>query len=100
MVGWSGGPVACGQAQNGEIDREKVGGEFLEFFERSGDQRLRPDSVPARIMVKRGCELNQALQERLLGLAGRQPDLFPNFVCFEKLPRIEENDSSLKIVPI
>lgn len=49
-------------------------------------------------MMKRGGELNQALQESLFGFRRSQPDFFPDFVRFEKLRGIEEHDPALKFV--
>lgn len=48
--------------------------------------------------MERGRELNQALKESFLRFVRLQPNLFPNFVCFEKLPGIKENDSVVKLV--
>ncbi len=96
MVVRRGQPFADGQAQSREIDVGIIAGEFFQFFERGGGQRLRSGAIAARIMVECRGELNQALQESLLGFRRSQPDFFPHFVRFEKLSGIEEHDPVLK----
>lgn len=98
MVAWGGEPFANGHAQSGKVDAGIVVGEFLQFFERGSDERLRAGAIAARIMMERGSELNQALQESFFGFRRGQPDFFPDFVRFEKLPGIEERDPALKFV--
>jgi hypothetical protein len=96
MVARRGHPFARCTAQSSEIDAGIVVGEFLQFFERGGREGLSAGAIPARIMMKRGGELNQALQKSLFGFRRGQPDFFPDFVRFEELRGIEEHDPALK----
>lgn len=98
MVERGGEPFANGHAQSGEADAGIVVRKFLQFFERGGDERFRAGAIAARIVMERGGELNQALQESFFGFRRGQPDFFPDFVRFEKLPGIEEHDPVLKFV--
>lgn len=73
-------------------------GKIFEFFERRCQQRTRAVAVAARIVVKRGGALNQPLQKSLFWFCRSQPQLFPHFMRFEKLSRIEENDPAEKFL--
>lgn len=71
--------------------------ELLQLCKSRFQKRLHSLPIPARPVVKRRRHLNQPLQKRLIRLACRQPDFFPNLVRLEELAGVEKLDPSLEL---
>ena len=71
-------------------------GELIELGQTRSKQGPQPAPVPASMMMKRRCDLNQPLEEGLLGLERLEPRFLPNLVGFEELARVEERDPTPK----
>lgn len=61
--------------------------------ESSGEQRSSAVQIFAAVMMECRGQLNQPLQESLLGLGFDEPQLLPNLVRLEKLARVEQGDA-------
>jgi hypothetical protein len=71
-------------------------GELIELGQTRRKQRPQPAHIPAFMMMKRRCNLNQPLEEGLLGLERLEPRSLPHFVRFEELARVEKRDPAPK----
>jgi hypothetical protein len=71
--------------------------ELIELGQTRSKQRLQPAHIPASTMMKRRGNLNQPLEEGLLGLERLEPGFLPHFVRFEEPARVEERDPARSI---
>lgn len=96
MIAGRAEPFAGREAQAGHINTSEDWRKRREFFKRRSDQRFHAGAIAARIVVKCRRQLNESLQKEFLGIGRREPDFLPGLMRFEKLSRIEENDSVLE----
>ncbi len=69
----------------------------IEFSQPGFQKRLCARSISAAIMMERSRHLDDTLKKGLLRLGRVEPDFFPGFVRFEKLPGVELFDAAPKL---
>lgn len=82
-------PLAQDSAQPFQCQSSMDRGKLFQLFEPLSEQRLCSRPVAARVMVKCGSHLDDALEKCFFRLGRGQPDLFPGFVGLEEASRIE-----------
>jgi len=75
-----------------------IGRESRNLYDSSSQQRFRSVGISAPVMMKGRGNLDDSLQKRFFRLGFNQPDLFPHFVRFEKLARIEVPQPALEFI--
>jgi hypothetical protein len=90
-----GEPTPDGNSQRLNLQPAMDGRKTLQLRESCVEQVPRPFPVGTRMVVKRRSHLNQTLQKLLVGFRGFQPDLFPMFMSFVEVSRIERFQSLL-----
>jgi hypothetical protein len=88
-------PTSNGNAQRFNFQPAMDGRKILQFQESCMEQVSRSLPVGAGMVMKRRSYLNQSLQKHLIGMRGFQPNLFPMFVGFVEVCRIERFQSLL-----
>ncbi len=73
------------RAEGGELDAAEVGRVGVETAQGAGEQRDGSGAVAALEVVEGGCDLDERLEEVLLGLREGEPDGFPVLMGKEKL---------------
>ena len=64
-------------------------GEAREFHDSRGEQGFGAFGIFALVVVERGGDLDQALEEGFFRFEFEEPDFFPEFVGFEEFLRVE-----------
>ncbi len=72
----------------------------IEFSQPGFQKRLCARSISAAIMMERSRHLDDTLKKGLLRLGRVEPDFFPGFVRFEKLPGVELFDAAPKLLVV